>query len=192
MKVKLKSILYILATILSWIILYFASNALLTRLNLSFRLWVSHLYLIVMAGLIGLFSLKLISLFMDLYSNKSKDLSRKITMKVISTISIIIVIGFSMWGLVMTLSWVSSLSTSDEYVITKDNVKMLALADGDNYSYLGYYEYKNFIFRGNQVKISETYGEDISTFNLNTNVNTPIRTTYYDKDGSIIKELYNE
>lgn len=79
-----------------------------------------------------------------------------------------------------------------EHIIEKDNQKMVSYVNGFLDTYVYYYEYKNPFVMGNKI-MEEYYGgggfDPIENrFGYDYEV---VETTYYDKDGNVIKKNEN-
>lgn len=78
---------------------------------------------------------------------------------------------------------------SPEHVVIKNGKKMIAYVNGFMDTYVEYYDYKNFLFVGNKIRIKEYYGNGgFDPIENKYGYNYPIiSTSYYDDEGKIIR-----
>ena len=95
-------------------------------------------------------------------------------------------------ALVLTVSVITApillfIFSSEEHVVERDGEKYLARVVAWMDTDVSYFEYKNFLVQGRQLKISEWYGSGAFDPFVGDHEYSPRRTIYYDDDGNIVE-----
>lgn len=123
--------------------IFYLINFTLNKNNIQFMNWIYYLSysIIILCFLIGIFQLLI-----------------KIKNKITRNIFLVIMTIFS--GIVIFISiYVSMLAYNPEYIIVKDNKKMVATVESFHHTYINYYDYINPIMKSTNVINSEHYSD---------------------------------
>ena len=143
--------------------------------NLAFRSW--FIMVSILLIVIGLF-ISLVQLFLKI--------KKKVIKYILLILCFIIVLPVMAFSVYFTF-----LSIDEEFVVTKYDKKMIAKLHSFFSVDADYYDYKNFLLRGNTVRIHEYYGEGgfnpfdekiINKYGYKYLVHSG---TYFDKDGNM-------
>ncbi len=168
-QLKEKIFLFVAIYILLFIVIYFVIGL----LSLNFRQWVFSVSFVLVG--IGVF---LGIIFQIL---KCKRMDKKIIFMAIMMIAICILASF--------FAVIYAFIFQPEYVVEKNNQKLVAYVSAFFDTQVYYYEYKNFLFVGTNKVMEEYYGE--GKFDPIKNEfekqYVPVTITYYDKEGNIVE-----
>lgn len=124
-------------------IVFYLINSILNKNNIQFMSWIYYLSnsLIILSFIVGIFQLLL-----------------KIKNKIKRNVFLVIMPIFS--GIVIFIYvYISMLAYSPEYIIVKDNKKMVANVQGFHNTYIDYYDYINLFMKSKNNIDSEYYSD---------------------------------
>lgn len=163
----------ILLSVFIYTICFVILSCILYALKLGFRQWVYILSFIIigLGGITGIFQL--------LFKIKKKPL--KIIFCIIFIILLIAIFPF--------VFFIVAFVYQPEYIVEKDDKKMVAYVNAFLYTDVDYYDYKGFLLVGNILRIKDYYGKGgfDPIENKFDRIYDVVSTTYYDDNGKEIK-----
>jgi hypothetical protein len=164
-------ILYAVYGLSKWI-LKLNKLAYMNMVNFAFCAIIVLLVLIIIIQI-------LIALF-----NITKVKNIKLTLRIASGIGIALIvcatIVISLYGVLFSIFIIKP-----EHIVEKNGKKMVAYVHSFLQVYVDYYDYKNAIVRGTQIRINEDYGNGGYDPFEREKMPTIQRYIYYDKDGNM-------
>lgn len=147
-------------------------NLILNIFDMNYREWI---YIVSLFLIGGGFVIGIIQLLCKI--------KRKVLRIISVVLFIIVLIPISLYTYVFCV-----FAYQPEHIVVKDGNKMVAYVTGFMDTYVEYYDYKNFFFVGNKLKIKEFYGSGgfDPIENKYGHDYSVVCIDYYDEDGKVI------